>query len=150
MHATLSSPITENIPDIPHNKFNFLEFDQLWPRVNVNEILTDNILCLLCYFYEIIILHIYINNFMLLLLTLDIIGVLTSVHPVEEINVQEWAVLKRTLTVQNIRYIKTINILLLLLKVLLFRNKFFTSFIQFCHIHFIIICFRRDKLQITL
>ena len=42
---TVFIPVIENIPDIPHNKFNFLEFDRLWPRVDVNEVLTGNCLC---------------------------------------------------------------------------------------------------------
>ena len=102
---TVFTPVTENIPDIPHNKFNFLEFDRLWPRVDVNEVLTSNILCPLNDFYKITAFYIFINNFIFLFFILDIIGVLTNVHPVDEITVQERSVLKRTLTVQNVKYI---------------------------------------------
>ena len=108
------------------------DFDRLWPRVDVNEVLTGNILCPLNDLYKIAIFYTSLNNFILLFFILDIIGVLTNVHLVEEITVQERHVLKRTLTVQNVRYIQTINILLYLFKNVLFKANFFTSFIQFC------------------
>ena len=59
---TVFTPITENIPATPHNKFNFIEFEQLWSRVNVNEVLSDNIFNSLYSFRMIIILNSYTNH----------------------------------------------------------------------------------------
>ena len=52
-HTTFT-PVTEKVLAIPQNKFNFIEFDQLWARVNVNEVLSSNILNTLYYFNGII------------------------------------------------------------------------------------------------
>ena len=59
---TVFTPITKNLLAIPHNKFNFIEFEQLWSRVNVNEVLSGNIFNSLYSFRTIIILNLYTNH----------------------------------------------------------------------------------------
>ena len=51
--------------------------------------------------------------------------------------------------IQNIKYIKTTNILLLLFRFLWFINNFFTFSDNFFHIYYVVY-FRHDKLQITM
>ena len=64
-HKTVFTLIIENISDIPQNKFNFIEFGQLWGRVNVNEVLSGNILNPLYSFNTVITSNLYSNTFFL-------------------------------------------------------------------------------------
>ena len=40
---TVFVPVVENVPDIPLNKFWFIDFEKLRARVNINKVLTGNI-----------------------------------------------------------------------------------------------------------
>ncbi|GMN55360.1 hypothetical protein TIFTF001_024482 [Ficus carica] len=71
--STVFKPVEEDIPEIPRYKFNFVEYDQLTSRVDINDLLSD------------------------------VIGRLISVKGVEESNVGNRLVKRRNLTLQNIR-----------------------------------------------
>ncbi|GMN72125.1 hypothetical protein TIFTF001_052794 [Ficus carica] len=71
--STFFREVEEDIPEIPQHKFNFVEYDQLSSRVDINDILSD------------------------------VIGRLISIKGVEESNVGNRVVKRRNLTIQNIR-----------------------------------------------
>ena len=56
---TVFIPIIEDVPDIPFNKFWFIDFDELRTRVNINRVLSDNIQNINYYFHIIIIFFFY-------------------------------------------------------------------------------------------
>ena len=58
-HNTVFIPITEDVLDIPFNKFWLIDFDELQTRVNINQVLSGNIQNI-NYYFHIILIYIFV------------------------------------------------------------------------------------------
>ena len=54
--STVFKNVEEDIPEIPQHKFNFVEFDQLTSKIDINDILSGN------FYIMFIIINCILNN----------------------------------------------------------------------------------------
>ena len=101
---TILTQVTEELPDIPLYKFNLVEFYQQLSRVETNKVLSDNISCSF-YLFKARFNYSHVLQILYFYFISDVIGILTSVQSVEQTSINNRLTPRRTLMIQNIRYV---------------------------------------------